>query len=192
MITCAVIIIILITAATSKKYTMNPWWGVQCRVSLVPSVVLSSLWIFTGGSRIGFVMLVLCCLIQSVPRPCVMNKEALPLFPRVLFPGCYTECVLLTKPVMDVGLPSACVFLTKRASACTATHTHRQTRKHTHSPNIHPASSLTSCIQWSTGPRPDPDTSGRMALTEYLWFYSQQCVLVHFDGYWHNTKTQLR
>lgn len=58
-------------------------------------------------------MPVFCCLIQSSetptkerpPRPAVMNKGALPLVPWALFPGCYTECVLLAKPVMDVGLP---------------------------------------------------------------------------------------
>lgn len=42
---------------------------------------------------------------KSSPRPAVMNKGALPLVPWALFPGCYTECVLLAKPVMDVGLP---------------------------------------------------------------------------------------
>lgn len=42
---------------------------------------------------------------KSGPRPAVMNKGALPPVPWALFPGCYTECVLLAKPVMDVGLP---------------------------------------------------------------------------------------
>lgn len=42
---------------------------------------------------------------KSVPQLWVMNKEALPPFPRALFSGCYTECVLLAKPVMDVRLP---------------------------------------------------------------------------------------
>lgn len=42
---------------------------------------------------------------KSVPQPQVMNKAALPLAPRALFLGCYTECVLLAEPVMDVGLP---------------------------------------------------------------------------------------
>lgn len=57
-------------------------------------------------------MPVFCGLIQSpkhlqkrVPQPQVMNKAALPLVPWALFLGCYTECVLLAKPVMDVGLP---------------------------------------------------------------------------------------
>lgn len=34
-----------------------------------------------------------------------MNKAALPLVAWPLFLGCYAECVLLAKPVMDVGLP---------------------------------------------------------------------------------------
>lgn len=68
---------------------------------------------------------------KSVPQPCVMNKEALPLFPWVLFPCCYTECVLLTKSVMDVGLP-LCLCLPDK-EGCTHTHTHRGKHANTHS-----------------------------------------------------------
>ncbi len=104
---------------------------------------------------------------KSVPQPCVMNKEALPLFPWVLFPCCYTECVLLTKPVMDVGLPLSLCLPDKEGISlhCNRGHTHRQTCKHTlmHSPNIHPPSSWRSCIQWSTNLCPDPDTPNTSA-----------------------------
>lgn len=57
-------------------------------------------------------MLLFCGLIQSPqtptkerPQPQMMNRAALPLGPPPLFLGCYKECVLLAKPVMDVGLP---------------------------------------------------------------------------------------
>lgn len=106
------------------------WWTcLQC-FSDFPS----SRWKFTGRSRIGFVMPVFCCLIQSPwntykgasPRLGVMNKQALPLFPWVLFPGCYTECVLLAKPVMDVGLPlSLCLPDKEGISLHWHTHTQR-------------------------------------------------------------------
>lgn len=47
------------------------------------------------------------------PQPQIMNKAALPLVPRPLFLGCYKECVLLAKPVMDVGLPLSLCLLHK-------------------------------------------------------------------------------
>lgn len=85
-----------------------------------PSNFPISLGRFTGQSRIGFVMLVFCGLIQSPetptkerPQPQIMNKAALPLVPWPLFLGCYTECVLLAKPVMDVGLPLRLCLLDK-------------------------------------------------------------------------------
>lgn len=110
----------------------------------LPVLPAVSLWKFTGHSRTGFVMLVFCHLQKTVPpppsQPCVMNTEALPLFPWALSPCCYTECVLLTKPVMDVGLPLCLCPPDKEASACAAAEdTQRQTCKHTltHSPNTH-------------------------------------------------------
>lgn len=69
---------------------------------------------------------------KSVPQPGVMNKEALPLFPQPLFPCCYTECVLLTKPVMDVGLPLRLCLPDKEGISlhCNKyTHTHTLTEK---------------------------------------------------------------
>lgn len=52
-----------------------------------------------------------------------MNKAALPPFPRPLFPACYTECVLLAEPVMDVGLPLSLCPPDKD------THTHADTHR---------------------------------------------------------------
>lgn len=68
---------------------------------------------------------------RSVPHPCVMNKEALPLFPWVLFPCCYTECVLLSKPVMDVGLP-LCLCLPDKEGIGLHCNTHTQANMQTH------------------------------------------------------------
>lgn len=50
-----------------------------------------------------------------------MNEEALPLFPCPLSPCCYTESVLLTEAVMDVGLPLRLCLPDKEH---THTHTH--------------------------------------------------------------------
>lgn len=92
-------------------------------------------WRFSGHSRIGFVMLLFCCLIQSpetpTKEPRVMNKEALPLFPWSLFLGCYTECLLLTKPVMDVRLPLS-LCLGDKEGLSLYWHSHRGKHANTH------------------------------------------------------------
>ena len=140
VVTFAVIIIILLYQPQLQQ-SRNTGWTLREAFSVV------SLWfpvLFSAlcGALLVAPELALSCWCSAAsfrasPRPCVMNKEALPLFPRVLFPGCYAECVLLTKPVMDVGLPSACVFLTKRASACTTTHTHTGKHTNTHTPQTY-------------------------------------------------------
>lgn len=123
---------------------------------------LSLHWNFTGHSKVALPcwssaasFFPLKHLQKNIPQHCLMNKEALPLFPWVLFPCCYTECVLLTKPVMVVRLPCLPVSLWQRRHQPALQH-----RTHTlmHSSNRHPPSSLRSCIQWSTNVCPDSDS----------------------------------
>lgn len=128
---------------------------------------------------------------KSVPQPCVMNKEALPLFPWVLFPCCYTECVLLTKPVMDVGLPLSLCLPDKEGISlhCNRGHTHTGKHANTHSctpqtyTHRHPEDPAYNDLQIFVL-TPTPQTHQHQYGTDRTFmFIVNSLVLVHFNRY---------